>query len=141
MKKKNWRNYTVAAFLVLSTSTQADIDIHEGMWEITNTIEISGIHMKMPETKISQCISKKKIVPRTDKKVNKYCTVSDQQINGDTVTWKMKCTNDMHSDGSVTYHGETFEGVVRASTKVPHIGTMEMTIHTSGKRTGECKKN
>jgi len=141
MMKRKWKLSSAALLLALATSAQADIDIHEGMWEITNSIEISGIHMKMPETKITQCISKKKIVPRTDKKVNKYCSVSDQQIVGNTVTWKMECSNDMHSDGSVTYHGETFEGVVHASTKVPQIGKVAMTIHTRGKRTGECKKN
>ena len=141
MRIKKLKYLLLTALFALFTSANADINIHEGEWEITNNIEMSGgLSMKMPSTTVTQCINKEKIVPKTDKKINKYCTISEQNIEGDTVTWKMQCKNNMHSEGSVTYHGETFEGTINTKTEIPNMGTMSMIIHMKGKRIGECHK-
>ena len=131
-----------AAVLALAgfTSAQADINVQEGLWEISNHIEMSGMPIKIPDTKITQCIDKTKVIPKSDEKINKYCKVIDQKIDGDTVSWKMECKNNMESEGSVTYHGETFEGNIQTKMEVPNMGTMTMTITATGKRIGECEK-
>lgn len=139
MLKRKFKYFALTLILTAFTSANADVNIHEGMWEITNKIEMSGMPMQIPETTISQCIDKDKIIPKTNKDVNKYCTISEQKIEGDTVTWKMKCTNKMQAHGSITYYGETFEGLITIIVEIPNMGSMEMINHITGKRTGDCE--
>ena len=141
MMKKRVIQWAAVAVLGSFTAAQADINVAEGLWEIHNHIEMSGTPVKIPDTKITQCIDKTKIIPKTDEKINKYCKEIDQKIDGDTVSWKMECKNNMHSEGSVTYHGETFEGTVTTTMEVPNMGMMTMKINATGKRIGECKKD
>jgi hypothetical protein len=140
MARKKGKLFAAAIILLVSSAAYADIDLHEGMWEITNKVEMSGLPIKLPETKISQCITKQKVIPKSNKKINKHCTVSEQKIEGDTVTWKMQCKNKIESNGSVIYHGDTLEGIIKSNTVIPNMGTIEVDIHLSGRRTGECKK-
>jgi len=137
------KRLVLAMIVTAFTSANADINVKEGNWEITSKIEVSGmpIQVNIGEQKVTQCIDKQKIVPKTDKKINKYCTITDQNINGDTVSWKMQCTNAMHSEGSITYHGETFDGKMTSVTEIPNMGAMTTIIHMKGKRIGECKKD
>jgi len=139
MLRKKWKHFAMTLILTAFTSAHADVNMQEGMWEISNRIEMSGIPVQIPDTKISQCITKENIVPKTNKEVNKYCTISEQKIEGDTVTWKMKCTNKMKSQGSITYSGDTFEGLITTQTEVPNMGMMTMSIQMTGRRTGECE--
>jgi rare lipoprotein A (peptidoglycan hydrolase) len=138
MLRRKFKYFVLTLILTAFTSANADVDLHEGMWEITSKIEMSGIPVQIPDTTISQCISKEKIIPKTNKKVNEHCTVSEQKIEGNTVTWKMKCAGKMESQGSITYHGDTFEGLITSQTEIPNMGMMTMTIQMTGKRTGEC---
>jgi len=138
MLRRKFKYFALTLILMAFTSAHADVDLHDGMWEITSKIEMSGIPVQIPETKVSQCINKEKIIPKTDKKINKYCTISEQKIEGNTVTWKMECTNNTESQGSITYHGDTFEGLITTKTEVPNMGMMTMTIQLTGRRTGEC---
>ena len=138
MLRKKFKYFTLVLILMAFTSAQADVDLHEGMWEITSKIEMSGVPVQIPDTTISQCISKEKIIPKTNKKVNEHCTISEQKIEGNTVTWKMKCAGKMKSQGSITYHGDTFEGLITSQIEIPNMGMMTMTIQMTGKRTGEC---
>jgi len=140
MFKKKLTYLAAAVVFAGVTTAQADIDVKEGLWEISNHIEMSGMPIKLPDTTITQCIDKTKIIPKTDDKINKYCKVIDQKVDGDTVSWKMECKNNMESEGSVTYHGETFEGSITTKMEVPNMGVMTMTITATGKRIGECDK-
>ncbi len=139
MLRIKYRYSTLALVWMLATVAYGDINVKKGMWEISNHMNVSGLPIKIPDTKISQCIDAQTIIPKADKKINKYCKIIEQKIVGDTVTWKMQCTNKMQSHGSITYHGETFDGIITTTTKVPPIGTMIMTNHITGRRTGECK--
>ena len=142
MLRKKFKHFAAILILGLSalTSANADVDLHEGLWEISSKIEMSGIPVKIPDMKTSQCINKEKIIPKTDKKINKYCTVSEQNIDGNTVTWKMACTNNIESQGSITYHRDTFEGLITTKTEVPNMGMMTMSMQMTGRRTGVCTK-
>ncbi len=138
MLRRKFKYFALTLILMAFTSANADVDLHEGMWEITSKIEMSGIPVQIPEMKVSQCISKENIIPETNKKVSEHCTISEQKIEGNTVTWKMNCAGKMESQGSITYHGDTFEGLITTQTEVPNMGMMTMTIQLTGKRTGEC---
>ena len=142
MFRRKFKYFAAIVIMPAFTSANADINIHEGEWEITSKIEMSGmpVQINIGEQKITQCIDKQKIVPKTDKKINQYCTISGQNIEGDRVTWKMTCTNNIHSEGSITYHGDTCDGEMTTITEVPEMGKMTMIVHMKGKRIGECTK-
>lgn len=136
------RSVLLTALLVVGSLNvaHAEIDVEGGLWEISNHIEMSGLPVKLPDTKITQCIDKRKIVPKANSKINKYCKVTEQKIEGNTVSWKMECRNKTHSEGSATYHGKSFNGSVTTQTKIPGMGMMTMLIKMKGRRIGTCLK-
>lgn len=138
MLRRKFKHFALALILTAFTSAHADVDLHEGMWEITSKVEMSGMPVQIPDTTVSQCINKENIIPKTNKKINEHCTISEQKIEGNTVTWKMKCSGKMESQGSITYHGDTFEGLITSKIEIPDMGMMTMTVQLAGKRTGEC---
>ncbi len=139
MLRRKYRYHALALVWMLATAVYGDINVKKGMWEISNRTETSGLPIKIPDTKTSQCIDAQTIIPKADKNINKYCKILEQKIVGNTVTWKMQCTNKIQSHGSITYHGKTFEGTVTTTTEIPSMGAILMTNHISGRRTGECK--
>jgi len=138
MLKRKFKHFTLSLIMTAFTSAYADVDLHAGMWEITSKIEMSGIPVKIPKMKVSQCINKENIIPKTNQKVNEHCSIAEQKIEGNTVTWKINCGGKVESQGSVTYHGDTFNGLINTQSEVPSMGMMTMTIQLTGKRTGEC---
>jgi hypothetical protein len=65
------------------------------------------------------------------------CKVSDYKVDGNKVSWTMKCTGDqaMSGSGEFTYAGDTYDGVVKMD-----MGGRSMAMKYSGKRIGDCKK-
>ena len=58
-------------------------------------------------------------------------------VEGDTVKWNMVCETPegkSKMSGEITYHGETFEGVLKID-----MQSMEMIQQMSGRRIGKCK--
>jgi len=127
--------------LFWGTATFAGVSLHDGLWEITSSMEIQGMEMmKMPSHTYTQCITKKNIVPQ-DEHDNSECKVTDQNIHGNTVTWSMKCSGQdaMKMTGKITYHGDTFDGTMTMISNDPQSGPMRMVSHIKGKRIGECR--
>jgi hypothetical protein len=137
------RTYMIMAVTVLLLSTGfgaaalADTpNVKEGLWEITVKMEMPGMPMEMPEVKHTQCITEDNAVPDTSQP-GQQCKVISRSIAGDTVTWKMECDTpqgSVHSEGSITYHGDTFEGTASVTTE-----QMVMTQEMKGRRVGDCK--
>jgi hypothetical protein len=63
--------------------------------------------------------------------------VSDYAVKGQTVTWKVACTEPqpMSGSGEMTFKDDTFEGLM----KMAHPQMGEMTMKMTGKRLGDCK--
>lgn len=119
----------------------AEPNMQDGQWEITSTMNMPGMPAPMPPVKQTQCITKKDMVPQTQQK-NQECTVTDTKINGNTVSWSVKCSaegNDMTGNGNITYKGDTFDGTFIINMKVPGQGSMQMTQNMKGRRLGPCK--
>ncbi len=131
--------YYLALFAAVSSLLHADIDIHEGMWEIKGSIESSGLPIQIPEQKTSQCITRQNSIPQTNSEVAKYCQVAEQKIEGNTISWKMQCKNNIQSDGTISYRGDTFDGFITVHTQIPQLGSVKMTTRVEGVRTGECR--
>ncbi|MEW6570287.1 MAG: DUF3617 family protein [Nitrospirota bacterium] len=128
--------FVFVVFCFLSGNALAVVNMKEGLWEITMSMEMPGMPMKMPPQTHTQCLTKKDMVPQKEEP-NQECKMIKHDIKGDTVAWVIECKTregTAVSNGKVTYKGNAFEGVV----KVKHAG-MEMTQNLKGKWIGQCK--
>lgn len=111
------------------------VNLQEGKWEITNTINMQGMPAAMmkPHT-MTACLSQKDYVPKDTQQ--KDCTMKDLNVDGNTVSWEMLCKNSS-GKGTVTYAGSTFDGVMETIIKE---GGKEMTAKMTmkGRYLGPC---
>jgi hypothetical protein len=117
--------------------------IHEGTWEITSTMEMEGMPAAgAAPMKYAQCLTSKDAVPKNPDTI-KGCTIKDMKVEGNTVTWTMRCEEQgaaIDASGTVTYSSDTMQGAVKMSLSDPEGGKLQMTQRMSGKRIGDCKK-
>ncbi len=130
----------MATLMVLVGFTTANagsgLNMEDGMWEITSRVKVQG--MTVPTMTYSQCMTKEDAVPQNSSPQQNNCKVLDKKKVGNTVSWAVVCkeqTGDIKGKGSITYHGDRFEGQVT----MEYAG-MEMVTDMSGKRTGPCTK-
>ncbi len=130
----------VTALVILLTAVSFSFaasgpDMKEGLWEITSTMKMQG--MNLPSHTHTQCITKNDLVPKSSQP-GQECKISDYKIEGNTVTWSIKCSTqggEMEGTGRITYMGDSFEGTMKM--KMGGSGA-EMTTHMSGRRIGDC---
>lgn len=134
------------ALIVLGVSGSAPaVDMQEGSWETTIEMKMEGMPFPMPPmtTTITQCLTKKDMVPNTGTKEQK-CDIKNQKIVGNKVTWTVICVDKegrTEGNGEMTYAGTSYQGVLK--TKMTTAGsseTMHSTIKMKGKRIGNCQK-
>lgn len=122
--------------LLLPVASFAADTMREGYWELTTTMEMPGMPMKLAPTKVKHCYSKEDV---TDRKktisTDKNCTVTDLKQSGDKVTWKMKCTggNPGVFSGETVFKGDSYDSTMKMQSQ-GH--TMNMKV--KGKRLGDC---
>ena len=113
-------------------------EIKEGNYEITATMEMPGMPVAMPPTKHTQCITKEDLIPQKTEETQE-CVISDQKIDGNTVTWKSQCKTEAgtaNGTGKITYSKDTFKGEF---TIIMPQANMKMTSKMTGHRIGPCK--
>jgi hypothetical protein len=130
--------------LVLSAATAADPNMAEGNWEVTTKMEIAGMPMMMPPQTRNQCLTKKNMVPEAPSPdPDQKCSVQDQKVSGDTVSWRIQCKGKqgtMDGEGQIKYSGRTYDGTMRAKMTEPGGGeAMVMKMTFQGRHTGACK--
>lgn len=131
----------IAVSFCWTTAAVADVNMQEGMWEMTMKTEMQGMPFEMPPMTFNQCMTKKDVVPQKKEK-NDDCKMISTKIEGNTVYWKSQCRTKegtVDSDGKITYSGGSFNGVVKSIMNDARSGKMEVTNHMSGKRIGDCK--
>ena len=128
-------------FLVLGVAgCSSGPNMKEGKWEISTKVEMKGLPMQIPAMTMQQCLTKDDLIPKNHPKGQNNCSVSDQKINGDTVSWKVTCksgASETASEGSITYKGETFDGTINVAMNGGPI-SMKATTVMSGKYIGPC---
>ncbi len=114
-----------------------------GLWEITMQMEMPGMPMAMPATKVQHCYSAsdvadaEKTVP-TGQDGENPCRVSDYSLRGNTASWSMQCEN-MSGKGSMTYSGDSYSGTTELQMQEEGMSqSMKQTI--SARRVGDCAK-
>jgi hypothetical protein len=137
----------IAAMLGLSAAALAQGPRRDGKWEVTMTMEMTGMPASMPPVTTTQCITKaqaddpQKAVLQQPQRGNQQsdCKVSDYKLAGNKVTYSMKCTTPqpMDATGEIVYGDNTYVGTMKMN--MARGGqSMAMTMKYSGKRLGDC---
>jgi hypothetical protein len=126
---------SISIFVLSLSTVWAGLNLNPGKWEITTKTEMAG--MPAQSQTHTQCINKNELVP-TSNDANQQCKVTDIEINGNTVSWKITCGGQgggMSGTGTTTYEGDTLKG----SMSMTITGT-DMTVKNTltGKRIGDC---
>jgi hypothetical protein len=125
--------------LGLSVSVVAQTARKDGNWEVTMEVEIEGMPA-MPSKTMTQCVSKEDVAdpqrPLLGRASNN-CTVSDHKVEGNRVSWSMKCDppEAMTGTGEIVYGDDAYTG----SMKIVREGRT-ITMKYAGKRLGDCTK-
>ncbi|MBK5273541.1 MAG: DUF3617 family protein [Desulfuromonadales bacterium] len=121
----------------LPTVSLAAGEMKEGLWELTTSMELPGMPMKMPPQVAKHCYTREEVSDQ--KKVisrDKECTVTDFTTTGNKVTWKMTCTG----KNAGTFSGETvFKADSYVSNMKMQTQGQNMTMKVNAKRLGNCK--
>ena len=136
MFKRLFISFAILLTTVSFSFAASGPNMKEGLWEITSTMKMQG--MNMPSHTHTQCITKNDFVPKSSQP-GQECTISDYKIEGNTVTWTLKCSTqggEMNGTGRITYMGDSFEGTMNMT--MPGSGA-GVTTHMTGRRIGECK--
>lgn len=139
MKLRTLALALVVLALALPTFAADATHVKPGKWQVTMTMDMPGMPMKMPPMTFTNCITKEQAEnpqpPKSQK--DKNCEVTDYKRDGNTVTWTVKCTGEhpMTGEGKMTFSAESYEGTTHMN-----MGDMEMTQKFTGKYVGECDK-
>ena len=132
------------AVAVLAGVAFAAPNMEEGKWEIKGEMKLEGMPFPMPAMQVNftQCLTKKDMVPQQKDK-NQECTTVSTKVDGNSVSWVMKCKDKKgrvtEGTGKMTYKGSTFEGNIHNVTTDAKGQKSESTMTMNGKRTGDCK--
>jgi hypothetical protein len=138
----------VGAVLALSIAAFAQNVRRDGKWEIKMEMEMPGLPAGMPPMTTEQCITPaeandpQKMAPPMGRgrggRGGGNCTVSDYKVDGNKVTYSMKCTGEqpMSGTGEFLYAADSYTGVMTMD--MGGRGTMKM--KSTGKRLGDCVK-
>jgi len=129
----------LAALSVRVSAQEKAVNLNPGLWEITSTVEMVGMPVGAPPPMTyTQCITPEDLVPRNQGD-SEACEVSDVNIDGNTVSWKISCSGQgggMEGTGTITYDGDSMEGMMEMV--MPSMN-MEMKNTLEGTRVGECE--
>jgi hypothetical protein len=126
----------VLAIAIPTFAAEGKSPMKPGKWQITITMDMPGMPMKMPPMTFTNCITKEQAEnPQPPKaKQNDDCKVSDYKMDGNVVTWSMKCEKqNMTGEGKITFSSDSYEGESHMK-----MGEMEMSQKYAGKYLGEC---
>ena len=149
MKTRLMLAFVVVCVAALPTLAQGPR--RDGKWEVKTEMEMPNMPnmpagMSMPAFTSTQCITpaeandpSKQIPqggrgrgPNPDK-----CKMSDYKVEGNKVTWSMKCDppDEMTGTGEFTYGVDSYTGIMKMNR-----GGQTMTMKYTGKRLGDCDK-
>ncbi len=126
----------VLCTLVLPAASFAADMMRDGYWQLTTTMDMPGMPMKMPPTVIKHCYTKEDVKdPKKTVNTDKNCTVTDLKQSGNKVTWKMKCTGKNAGDfsGETVFKGDSYDSTMKMQTQ-----GSSMNMQVKGKRLGNC---
>jgi hypothetical protein len=142
MRNMMWVGLT--AWVASGAAVAAAPAFKEGQWATQYSMEVTGMPFKMPPISGSRsvCLNQKNFVP-DNSQAGQQCQTQDVKVNGNTVTWAMKCSTPqgtVEGQGRVTYKTDSYDGSMDA--RMISASTPDMPISyrytMSGKREGAC---
>ena len=128
------------------TAFAAGPDFNEGEWGVSYRMEVVGMPFPMPPitARKTMCLDKNNYVPDNSQQ-GQECKVSDQKVNGNTVTWTMRCRaqqRTIEGQCKITNKGDRYDGMMDAKlisddNQGPAVG-YQYTMQ--GQRLGACSK-
>lgn len=134
----------VLVVFAFTSAAIAQSPIRPGRWETVMQMDMPNMPVKMPEMKSTQCITPEQAKdpanslprgPQDGRGGKNDCKVSDYMVTGNTVTWKMACTQPqpMNSTGEMTFTDNSYTGTMKMTSPQGPI-----TMKVSGTRLGDC---
>jgi hypothetical protein len=136
-----------------SATSHAQPQMKPGLWEYKMTMEMAGMPNMpgMPGMGGAPMTFTRCLTPEDtktpgkafeDAKAKSECEREEFKIQGNKVSFKVRCGGDHPGTGSgeFTVAEDHFEGTLKMKMEGGDMGGMEMTQKMSGKRIGECKK-
>jgi len=128
--------------LPLSTRAQSypEINIKEGLWEITAEFKVPGMPVVIPPMTHRQCITKKDLAAAVSQagQGTQECRPSNLSITGNKVLYDITCNSGglpTQGHAELTYSGDQMEGSMKISGPQ---GLETITVFT-GHRIGDCR--
>src|SRR5262249_16935400 len=135
----------VAAVVGLTIGVFAQGPRRDGLWDVKIEMEMPGMPAGMPPMTSQQCVTpadakdpNKAMPPQGRGRGNGDGMVRDYKVDGNKVTWMMKCTGQtpMTGTGEFVYAADSYTGTM----KMDMSGRGAVTMKYSGKRIGDCNK-
>jgi hypothetical protein len=126
----------------LSAGAQSypEVNMKEGLWEITAEFKVPGMPVTIPPVTHQQCITKKDLATAVNQagQGTQECRPSNLSITNSTVVYDITCnsggtTTQGHAE--LTYSGDHMQG----SMKLSGPQGMETTTVFTGHRIGDCR--
>ena len=141
---KTWRVALTATFIGIVCTAFAQGPRRDGLWEIKTEMQMEGMPMTMPPMTSQQCITPaeandpNKSTPQGRGRGGQDCKMSEYKIDGNKVTWSMKCegAQAMSGTGEIVYSADAYTGTM----KMEMSGRGTVTMKYTGKRLGDCTK-
>ncbi len=132
------------AMLPLAASADSK-DMPAGMWEMKMKMEMPGMPPGMEAMMgggrtTTHCVKpgERKWADREKDSRQSKCEQTDMKVDGNKVSWKMKCADGTTGEGTVTHNGKDAY-TMDSTMNMPKQGTMKM--HIDGKKISDtCDK-
>lgn len=129
----------IAATCFTASLSASENPAREGKWQVTTAMEMPGIPVKIPPMTVTVCITKEdlKSPEKSLPKQQGDCKFTDYAIDGNTVSWAMKCEGKTKGSGkgSITYSETSYTGGMEMN-----MDGQSMKARYTGKRLGDCTK-
>ncbi len=142
---KLWRFAVVVTGLALSAAAAAQqMPRQDGRWKVQIQMQLPNMPTALPPMTMEQCLTPEDVkdpmqtVPRTGPGTQGGdCKMTDYQVAGSKVTWKMECTGStaMTGTGEMVYADNAYAG-----TMTMNVQGQTMTAKVNGVRLGDCTR-
>lgn len=136
----NWKPAFLTFILAFPLSAvAASLDLNPGLWETTTTRTNPMTGAPTTET-TTECVSETSFDPREMMKEAQGCQLTDENLDGDTLTFAMAC--DMQGakgefKGRFQTDGQTGNGEMNMNMNMGSMN-MSMDMNWTSKRLGDC---
>jgi len=124
--------------LVMASGVAA-AEIRTGLWQITMTVNMTGMPAAIPPQTQQECLSAENMVPQTANAQG--CEVRSNGARGNRMEWTMACdtpNGKAKGSGYMEFNGDSMQGSIEMVMNGP-AGPLNVVTALSGRRLGDCK--